>query len=436
MLSKFYSIKINFLTFIKFLFYAFPFFMLTSSSYISFYVTILTISALIFFYYSDVKIKLDLIDYLLFYFFLLSLFSTLINIETLGYFLFLKSIFNLRFVLFFFVIRNLLKFKFVSFKILAFTTLIASSFLSLDIIYQHLYGHDLFGYEPFDGRYNGIFEHEAIAGGYIQKIFLISLLYIILSKINYEFIFITFFINISGIGILLSLDRMPFLIYLFILIILIIIIKEYRFIFLINFFVIILTFILLFKNYDPINKRYYSLKKEINFSKLLFFLKKEQDQNTQINIKNENKLLIGDYNKIYKTAYYLWLEKPIIGSGSRSFGIECNKISIKKNLTCSTHPHNIYFEIIISQGLLGLIIFIFFIILLIRNIINALSIKKNKNEKIIILVLFTILISELWPLRTYGSIFQTVNGTMFWFLISLISSIKFLLKNNLSSLNR
>ena len=90
MLSKFYSIKINFLTFIKFLLYAFPFFMLMSSSYITAHVTIFTISALIFFYYSDVKIKLDLIDYLIFYFFLLSLFSTLINVETLGYFLFVK----------------------------------------------------------------------------------------------------------------------------------------------------------------------------------------------------------------------------------------------------------------------------------------------------------------------------------------------------------
>ena len=436
MLSKFYNTKIIFLFYIKFLLYAFPFFMFTSSTYLNFYMTIFTISALIFLYYSNVNIKFDFIDYLVLAFFLLSIFSTLINVKTLGYFLFFKSILNLRFVFFFFVIRNLLKFKFINLKTLALVTLIASSFLSLDIIYQHLYDHDLFGYKPFDGRYNGIFEDEAIAGGYIQKIFLISLIYLILSNINYKFIFITFFINLSGIGILLSLDRMPFLIYLFILIILIIIIKKYRLIFLINFFILILTFFLLFKNYDPINKRYYSLKNEIDFSKFLLFFEKDQNQNTRPNPKNENKLLIGDYSKIYKTAYYLWLEKPIIGSGARSFNIECNKIPIEKKLTCSTHPHNIYFEVLVNQGLLGLTIFIFFITLLISNIFKTLSIKKNKNERIIILILFTILISELWPLRTYGSIFQSVNGTIFWFLISLISSIKFILKNNLSSLNR
>ena len=434
MLTKFYNTKIIFLFNIKFLLYAFPFFMFASSGYLNFYVTIFTISALIFLYYSNIKVKFYFIDYLVLAFFLLSIVSTLINVKTLGYFLFFKSILNLRFVFFFFVIRNLLKFNFINLKTLAIATLIASSFLSLDIIYQHLYGHDLFGYKPFDGRYNGIFEDEAIAGGYIQKSFLISLLYLILSNINYKFTFITFFINLSGIGILLSLDRMPFLIYLFILIILIIILKKYRLIFLINFFILILTFLLLFKNYDPINKRYHSLKNEINFSK--FFSLKDQNQNTRPNTKNENKLLVGDYSKIYKTAYYLWLENPITGLGVRSFNIECNKIPIEKKLTCSTHPHNIYFEVIVTQGLLGLTIFIFFITLLISNIIKTLSIKKNKNERIIILILFTILISELWPLRTYGSIFQSVNGTIFWFLISLISSIKFISKNNLSSLNR
>jgi O-antigen ligase len=191
---------------------------------------------------------------------------------------------------------------------------------------------------------------------------------------------------------------------------------------------LILIILLLFKNYDPINQRYYSLKNEINFSKFLLFFKKDQNQNSQPNIKNENKLLTGDYYKIYKTSYYLWLENPIVGSGARSFNIECNKMSIKKNFTCSTHPHNIYFEVLVNQGLLGLTIFIVFITFLIINIIKTLSIKKNKNEKIIILILFTILISELWPLRAYGSIFQTVNGSIFWFILALVSANKYSFK--------
>jgi hypothetical protein len=65
---------------------------------------------------------------------------------------------------------------------------------------------------------------------------------------------------------------MPFLIYLFSLVILIILLKKYRLLFISNLFIILLIFTLLFKNYEPIKNRYYSLNNEINFSKIIFFL--------------------------------------------------------------------------------------------------------------------------------------------------------------------
>jgi len=403
--------------------------MLMTSGYITVYATILTIFSLVFFYLKSIKIKFDNIDYLVCIFFLLSSISTLVNIKILGYFIFFKSILDIRFLFFFLILKYLIKYKFVDVRILFFTSLICTSFLSLDIIYQNLNGYDLLGFRPFDGRFNGTFEHEAIAGSYMQKLFLISLLFIFLSNLNNKFIFLTIFINLIGIGIMLSLDRMPFLIYLFTLIILIILLKKCRFILISNLFIILIIFILLFKNYDLIKIRYESLNNEINFSKVIFFLKKENSENTKINT-NEERIFSGDYIKIYKSAFYLWLERPIIGSGVKSFAISCNKLLIeRKNLTCSTHPHNIYLEILVNQGLLGLSIFILIIILLISNFIKKIYIHSYKKEKIINIILFTILIVEMWPLRSYGSIFQTVNGTIFWFLISLLSS-KLLVREN------
>jgi len=426
MYKNFFNKKINNLSFIKFLFYTFPFFMLMVSGYITAYVTILTVSAIIFFYTNNIKIQFDLLDYLILIFFLLSLISTLINIKILGFFIFFKSILDLRFVLFFFIIRNLIKFKFVETKILFFTTLICTIFISLDIIYQHIIGQDLFGNKVFDGRFNGTFGHEAIAGSYIQKFFLISLLCIILSNLNSKFTFLIFFINILGVGILLTLDRMPFLVYLFTLFILIVLFKKNRLLFFSSLLIILLIFTFLFKNYDPIKNRYNSLNNEINFSKIINFLKENNDEKSKININNE-KILAGDYSKIYKSAYYLWLEKPIIGYGVKSFEINCHKLLIEnKSLTCSTHPHNIYLEVIINQGLLGFVIFVVLIILLVNNFIKKLYGTKYENEKIFNIIFLTILIVELWPLRSYGSIFQTVNGTLFWFLISLTGS-KFLI---------
>ena len=152
--------------------------MLMPSGYITAYVTLLTVSTLIFFYSNSIKIKLDFIDYFVCIFFVSSLISTLVNIKILGFFLFFKSILDLRFIVFFLIIRNLIKSKFIDPKIFAFFALISTSFLSIDIIYQHINGQDFFGNKPFDGRFNGIFEHEAVAG------VVISLIIIELSNLN------------------------------------------------------------------------------------------------------------------------------------------------------------------------------------------------------------------------------------------------------------
>ena len=128
---------------------------------------------------------------------------------------FVKSIFNFRFLLLYIIVRNIFEKQLVTIKVLSIISLICSVFLSIDIFLQHLNGLGIFNNAPFDGRYNGFFEHEAIAGGYIQKFSLISILFLYILKKNFfnKFFVIIFFINILGLGILLSLDRMPYLIF-------------------------------------------------------------------------------------------------------------------------------------------------------------------------------------------------------------------------------
>ena len=416
-------------TFIKVLFYLFPFFMLLESAFITSYLTIFTISILFFYYLKKIKIKFDNIDYLILIFFLLKFISTLLNINILGSFLFIKSILDFRFAIFFILIRKLIFHELINLKILFLVALSCAIFLSLDIIYQHINSKDLFGNPPFDGRYNGTFEHEAIAGSYIQKNFLISLsaLFLLITS-NQNKLLLLFLINIIlGLGIILSLDRMPFLTYLFIIFLLVIFLKNYRKFFIFNFIIISLIFIFLFNNYKIINDRYSSLSKEFNLSKfkeVLIFENDKISQNHEIKKKLSN-YFIGDYSKIYKTVYYLWLKNPVIGSGTKSFGKMCEKLVISADeIACSTHPHNIYMEIIVTQGTLGLLVFIILLTVILLNFKKRFFLESN-NHNIINILFLIILISELWPLRSYGSIFHTVNGSIFWFILALTSSRKF-----------
>ena len=445
------SISLNFL---KFLFYIFPAIFFATSGYLNAYIFFFVIYSLFFFYFNKIKINITILDYLIILFFLSSAISSFLNFNQIEKFniggkefnleisAFIKSIFNFRFLLLYIIVRNIFEKQLVTIKVLSIISLICTVFLSIDIFLQHLNGLGIFNNAPFDGRYNGFFEHEAIAGGYIQKFSLISIFSLFILKKNFfnKFFVIIFFINILGLGILLSLDRMPYLIFFLSIFILLIILKNYRVQLFVSLILTIFLFQFFFNNYNIVKNRYLSLAGELELLKIAKLFKKNISEKSALpkNISKEDDNLKGDYLKIYNASLQIFLVNPLLGTGLKSFLYECKKLQNNnaKNFTCSTHPHNIYLEVIVTQGLLGFTIFIFFIILLISNIIKTLSIKKNKNEKIIILILFTILISELWPFRTYGSIFQSVNGTIFWFLISLISSIKFILKNNLSSLNR
>jgi hypothetical protein len=59
--------KINIFFIVKFFFYSFPIILFFSSGYITAHVSLMTIAGLILIYKTNVKIKLLLIDYLIFY---------------------------------------------------------------------------------------------------------------------------------------------------------------------------------------------------------------------------------------------------------------------------------------------------------------------------------------------------------------------------------
>ena len=48
--------------------------------------------------------------------------------------------------------------------------------MSFDLSLQYIYGKNILGLTPHEGRIAGIFGHEAIAGAYLQKIFIFSLI--------------------------------------------------------------------------------------------------------------------------------------------------------------------------------------------------------------------------------------------------------------------
>jgi O-antigen ligase len=190
----------------------------------------------------------------------------------------------------------------------------------------------------------------------------------------------------------------------------------------------------MYKTNDLVNYRYTPIYKnaEIFTSHIINLIQKSE------NIKTNNEKLevityrTGvEYYALFKSALYVFKHNFWIGSGSKSYIKKCNELTkYKKDLLCAPHPHNVYLEILINQGIVGFIVFIIFLLTILKKYYLDLSkFKKANNNKILNTCLLIMFVVEMWPLRSYGSIFQTVNGSLFWFLISIASS-KFLTKKN------
>jgi O-antigen ligase len=125
----------------------------------------------------------------------------------------------------------------------------------------------------------------------------------------------------------------------------------------------------------------------------------------------------------------MFKDNKLFGSGPRSFRYLCKdkKFAINKE-SCSTHPHNYYFEILSELGLIGFLFLFSVYLFIIYNILNLFFKKKvtiNNNYKICLMGIFLV---NLWPIMPTGSFFNN------WTSIILYIPISFYLLSN--SLNK
>jgi O-antigen ligase len=104
------------------------------------------------------------------------------------------------------------------------------------------------------------------------------------------------------------------------------------------------------------------------------------------------------------------------GFGYRSFRYECYKYdkidSLSRIDRCSTHPHNIYFEILSELGLIGLIFFLIFLFFYFKFFL------KIKDKDLFLVCIYSIIFGFLFP-KTSGSFFSTTYGSYFWYLYGI-----------------
>ena len=383
----------------------------------------------------NLKILFNFSNLSLFIFFLIMILSSWLNISLIGIENFFKSIFLLKFFLLYVIIETLLFYKIIRLKYFFYVCLILSIFVSLDLLVQYFNGKNLLGLEPWQGRITGVFGAEAIAGAFLQKTFIFSVIaFFFLFNDNSNKIITNKKLELTQpliftliiLATFVANNRISFLILISFVVILIFFFKTLRK----NLFfslLIIVPIIGILINSDPqLNKRYSKLINQAGkILQIEYFKIENNSQSINQQSISEKKYVnknFPDHRKIFNTSFLSFKDKMFYGNGFKSFRYNCKNYLNINNTLCSTHPHNYHLEILNDVGIVGFsTMFIFVLSLLLKVRKTFFSKNLNKNEKIILALIVLNFLIEIFPIKSTGSIFTTWNGTILWFSVALMN---------------
>ena len=406
-----------------------PFSYIAGNMIININIILIILSTILIFRKNLFKLKFFLIDKLILSFFTLIIISGIINdyyfytekLEWLGYFsTTLKSILFLKYLFLYLCLRFLFENDFLNLKLFFIGCLISSLFVCFDLFYQLYFGKDIFGFpKPGVGRkLGGPFGDELIAGSFIQRFsifsfFLIPIFY--KKELNkYLKYVISFLFLIFFIGITISGNRMPLILFLFTICLVILFQKEtrkYLLSFVISFSLIFIVIITLSKD---IRDNFGVFRVEI----------------TNI-IKSIGKDGVSEnsphYLKEFASFYETWKINKYLGGGIKNFRYYCHvreNIPKDSKFICNMHPHNYYLEILTETGLMGLLISgtLFFLILY-TTLVKKYFLRSPLNNNNTIIPFIFLFIAEIFPLKSTGSFFTTGNATYLFLLIGILLAL-------------
>ena len=208
---------------------------------------------------------------------------------------------------------------------------------------------------------------------------------------------------------------MPLLLFIFSIFLILILNKQtikYLLPFVIIFSVI---FTIIFNFNSEVRTNFENLHKQI-YKTTLILLNKD--------LGNES---VPSYFREFSSFYETWKLNKYIGGGIKTFRYYCHlrdKIDKNSKFICNMHPHNYYLEILTETGLIGFIVCmsIFSIILyfsLFKKYFSASSLRNN----IIVVPFIFLFLMEIFPLRSSGSFFTTLNTTYIFLIIGILTGL-------------
>tara|TARA_Y200000002_G_scaffold380836_1_gene393298 strand:+ start:912 stop:2504 length:1593 start_codon:yes stop_codon:yes gene_type:complete len=125
---------------------------------------------------------------------------------------------------------------------------------------------------------------------------------------------------------------------------------------------------------------------------------------------------------IFITSLDLFLDKPILGNGIKSYRNNCYKKVHLPNRICQNHPHNFVLEILNDTGFLGFLIIYSLVLYLLHSNFKDYQLGETRKTEIsnwIYLGIILGIIIQFFPFKSSGSFFSTFNATYTFMLIGI-----------------
>ena len=376
------------------------------------------------------SLKYILVDKLLFLYFFLIIFTGIYNDVQMqifhedianfrGYFYTtLKSFLFLKYLLFYLVLRYLIIKNILQLKFFFTFCALTSLFVCFDIFFQFINGKDIFGFssEHSGRKLGGPFGNELIAGGFIQRFSLFAFFVIPLffknSLKKFQFYIIPFLLVIFISGIILSGNRMPFLLYLMLLSLVLVFQKQTRKFFFPFVFFISITFFIAFNFNSKVKANFNNFYYQLNLIKTALITDSPNYNNTPF------------YVREFATFYDTWRLNKYIGGGIKNFRYYCHardNIDRNSKFVCNMHPHNYYLEVLTETGVFGFLVLSLIIISSLNiTVYNKYFSKKSLQNNNIIIPFIFLFFTEIFPIKSTGSFFTTGNATYLFLILGIL----------------